>query len=491
MRTFTLLFTAALFNFSAVAQLNQPINSGTGDAPIHSGFKAPGDSCGAYFNDYVGLHKTSGLGLEEMRTGDGTDFNPYAGRAQRFHAPQPIIVSGVRFYAYHEAIADSVQITTYLWDYDAGADSVGAILATGTGYVTETAYTPVLPYVEVNSFFDSPVTVTADYMVGMVSDHDSLVFIYRNTSPEGAGEGVSYVYYDNPAAPSFTGWYNSLATFGAGYDVDYLIAPRVEYDLHESFVMEDDSVCQDLPGAACANYVALEVFNSEHYNSNFASVSDPLQYLWGDGNQNTGLSYACHMYDAPGDYTITLVDTLFLYSVTTPYCVVNTTQNVHVWDVPIPDFTYTGAGFTLDFTNTSSEYDSVWWDFGDMSAGTDLENPSHTYPALGSYDVVLHAFNECEEDSTTITVEVTDVGIEINEFDLSIFPNPAKAHINIAGLIPGAELSLVNMLGQTVYSIKTTGPTEKIDVSLLSAGPYFIKAVSGKTQMTKKVIVQH
>ena len=58
------------------------------------------DTCGAYFNNYIGLVKTSDIFFEEMRSGDGSDFTPYAGRGQRFHANQPIEVSGLQFYAF-------------------------------------------------------------------------------------------------------------------------------------------------------------------------------------------------------------------------------------------------------------------------------------------------------------------------------------------------------------------------------------------------------
>jgi PKD repeat protein len=59
---------------------------------------------------------------------------------------------------------------------------------------------------------------------------------------------------------------------------------------------------------------------------------------------------------------------------------------------PIADFTWAVNEFTVDFTDTSSDPDGTvteWsWNFGDGSTST-LQNPSHTYAAVGTYTVSL------------------------------------------------------------------------------------------------------
>jgi PKD repeat protein len=61
---------------------------------------------------------------------------------------------------------------------------------------------------------------------------------------------------------------------------------------------------------------------------------------------------------------------------------------------------------TVDFTNTSTNATSYTWDFGDGTATSAEENPSHTFAETGDYSVKLTAKNSGGEVSTTKTVSV-------------------------------------------------------------------------------------
>jgi PKD repeat protein len=65
---------------------------------------------------------------------------------------------------------------------------------------------------------------------------------------------------------------------------------------------------------------------------------------------------------------------------------------------PAVSFSATNAvGFpnlTTSFVNTTKFANSYEWDFGDGSAKSSLENPSHTYTTVGTYTVSLKATNE-------------------------------------------------------------------------------------------------
>lgn len=60
----------------------------------------------------------------------------------------------------------------------------------------------------------------------------------------------------------------------------------------------------------------------------------------------------------------------------------------------------------VTFNNTSSNYQSSIWDFGDGTTSTD-ENPTHTYASFGAYLVQLIVTNECGSDTTDFPVTVT------------------------------------------------------------------------------------
>ncbi len=64
---------------------------------------------------------------------------------------------------------------------------------------------------------------------------------------------------------------------------------------------------------------------------------------------------------------------------------------------PVASFIHSINGATAIFTNTSSSFNSVEWDFGDGSSSM-LVNPTHTYSENGIYTVSLTVNNDCGTD---------------------------------------------------------------------------------------------
>ncbi|MBK9191473.1 MAG: T9SS type A sorting domain-containing protein [Crocinitomicaceae bacterium] len=453
--------------------------------------KSAGDSCGFYFNNYVGLAKTSSVLQEYMRTGDVINDFYYAGRAQRFSVTQPVEVGGVEFYAYHETAFDSVMVITTLHAYTSSNDSLGPELARDTCYVTHTAFTLVLPNIAVQSYFDTPVTMTDDFVIAMHSTEDLDLVIITNdwNANDGNGESNSFALYLNPAYSTDDGWYSAQGYFGADYD--YLMSPYVNYDLYTPFTVLEDSICPDVVNAGCVDYIQLPHYTNHMYNSQYASSSTHIRWLWGDGYQNVDLLNACHTYANPGTFDITLQDTLFRYDFNSPHCIVVVTQPIVALDVPVPTFTFIQDGLTVDFTNTSANYDSLWWDYGDVSTGSDLETPSHSYTSVGVFDVWLHVFNACYEDSTMLQVTTDDVGIKNNEPHFEIYPNPANNYVTISGLTGESQIELMNILGERILYLRTSDSKEMLNLSEFATGTYFIKITHNDDQTTQKLIIRH
>ncbi len=90
------------------------------------------------------------------------------------------------------------------------------------------------------------------------------------------------------------------------------------------------------------------------------------------------------------------------------------------------------------------------------------------------------------KDNTSTYSETCTVGIEkINNNPISIFPNPASQEINILGSFQ--SLSIVNAVGQTIL----TNSNNKIDVSFLQSGLYFLNVVNtDKTNFITKLIIE-
>ncbi len=82
-------------------------------------------------------------------------------------------------------------------------------------------------------------------------------------------------------------------------------------------------------------------------------------------------------------------------------------DSLAVWNIFNADLTFNQLGDSVSFTNLSSNYESVVWDFGDGQTSTD-ENPTHTYAQNGTYTVILTAITNaaCLQDSQTVSITV-------------------------------------------------------------------------------------
>src|ERR1035437_4024671 len=72
---------------------------------------------------------------------------------------------------------------------------------------------------------------------------------------------------------------------------------------------------------------------------------------------------------------------------------------------PQASFTYSVNGLSIQFTNTSINGVTYFWNFGDTNTSTQ-QNPQHTYSAAGTYPVTLTVFSNCSSNSVTINVTV-------------------------------------------------------------------------------------
>ena len=114
-----------------------------------------------------------------------------------------------------------------------------------------------------------------------------------------------------------------------------------------------------------------------------------VSWSWdfGDGNSSTQQNPS-HSYSSAGTYTVNLTVT------DDEGASGSTNQDVTVSasnQSPVAGFTFTTAGLTANFTDTSTDDGTIvsWsWDFGDGNTST-VQNPTHTYVAAGSYSVSL------------------------------------------------------------------------------------------------------
>jgi len=117
------------------------------------------------------------------------------------------------------------------------------------------------------------------------------------------------------------------------------------------------------------------------------STGSPTSWLWNFGDNSTDTSKnPQHVYARAGTYTVKLTASNAGSSA-------STTQFVTVGTVPVADFTSQASGLKVIFADASTGNPTSWsWDFGDGGSDT-AQNPTHTYAAVGTYNVTLTVMN--------------------------------------------------------------------------------------------------
>lgn len=159
----------------------------------------------------------------------------------------------------------------------------------------------------------------------------------------------------------------------------------------DSLVIPNTIVIQKIVTA----FVAIPTVVCTGGSVNFTNTSLPAAatstWAFGDGGTSTAIS-PVHTYTSAGTYTVTLI------SGDSSGCVNTTTNIITVNQLPVADFiadtmAACSVPFPVNFTSTSTGATNYTWDFGDGSAVSNLQNPSHTYTSAGSFSVTLIATN--------------------------------------------------------------------------------------------------
>lgn len=92
-------------------------------------------------------------------------------------------------------------------------------------------------------------------------------------------------------------------------------------------------------------------------------------------------------------------------------------------------------------------------------------------------------------DNCSLTLANTN---NFNEDSLVIYPNPVKNILNINLPVPfdSANLTLINNIGQTVYSKIINSNSISIDTNQFSTGLYYLKVNSDTHQFVKKILIE-
>ncbi len=173
-----------------------------------------------------------------------------------------------------------------------------------------------------------------------------------------------------------------------------------------------------------AAFTSTKVCNGNNTLFTDNSTSTPgtiTNWVWdlGDSSPLQNTQNISHIYDTAGNYTATLI-------VTNNFgCADTITKSVQVYYNAEVNFTHNNVCFgdTIHFLDSSTVHSSTsiadfLWLFGDGSATSNLENPSHYYSNSGTYTVTL-VVNTTDGCSVVTNKTVKTFDFPISSFNIS------------------------------------------------------------------------
>jgi hypothetical protein len=218
----------------------------------------------------------------------------------------------------------------------------------------------------------------------------------------------------------------------------------------------------------------------------FLMASGGTMYLWGNG-QNTA-----NIEVKPNDTTSYEVIVTDLSG-----CTDKDTVTVNVDPLPVADATFSYMnGFEVNFTNSSSNATSYFWEFGDGTSDT-TANPTHTYMFVGTFEVKLYATNDCGTDTFSVLLMTNSVDKSLTGPEVSVYPNPAVSYLQVdiskVGHKP-FEMSILDVKGRTLWR-KEINPlnnefSHQLDLESMAEGMYFLEVKGDDYRVVEKFILR-
>jgi PKD repeat protein len=197
----------------------------------------------------------------------------------------------------------------------------------------------------------------------------------------------------------------------------------------------------------------------------------PYSYSWnfGDGSAVSTQQNPSHSYASAGTYTATLTVTdssspakTATSSVTTTVSAVGNPLAASASAQPTSGQVPLNVAFTGTATGGSPPY-SYSWNFGDGSAASSQQSPSHTYSTAGTY---------------TATLTVTDSAAKTATSSVTVTASP------IAGTAPGAPTGLTAAPGNGQVSLSWQAPASNGGVNITSYKVYRGTSSGNETLLT-------
>ncbi|MBL7924791.1 MAG: PKD domain-containing protein [Bacteroidia bacterium] len=267
--------------------------------------------------------------------------------------------------------------------------------------------------------------------------------------------GVGGATFNSAGAPHPTGTFCWTPTTADISNAPHCFTVRVSDDACPYIGSNTYSYCITVTGivvdAGPDQYIACS--DQATITANATGGTAPYTYLWSNGF--TGPAQTVPV----GTYVVTVSD---------GNCSSTDTVNVLSAFQPVADFTWTGGCSNepvifSDQSNTPGGMQSWTWDFGD-GTGSVLQNPVHTFPGSGTYNVSLIVQNiyGCID---TLVLPLTLAPLPVPSFTVDTACAGSLININNTSTPPGTSWNWV-------FSNGTSSNAQNPSVVLGSAGTY-------------------
>ena len=315
---------------------------------------------------------------------------------------------------------------------------------------------------------------------------------HSNVSCNGAGDGEIVVIVDNGSGPFYYslngGQEQQFNTFSELNPSSYTVSVRNSFNCSvEATVLITQPATLTL---ALTDSVGVNCEGQEGGSLTVAAGGGlpPYEYyLDGDTTNNPSGVFSA----AGGVHSVMVVDA--------NGCSRTISAGVPVLvGLPFANFTYNISGLDVSFVNSSAAADSYLWQFGDGPSSI-TENPTHTFPPNGNYNVTLIAYNECGSDTFVLNLGIL-IGIEDADEDaysINVFPNPNNGSFTLTlesgQNIDELSIRLVTVEGKliddSILAVGGTSFTRNFNYQL-AAGVYVLEVSSGTSIQHKRIVIR-